>query len=242
MSPTFFLSAFFLSRFSSQKTKTDLFQALDSSWVGGFILSGLDTAPQSVCNSLTLSSVLLTEGSSHGQDISGAVPEQFTGLLHGSSPVVDCREEAFRLPSSGVKSGESSNTSTSASSAPLPHPKSAVTMETILQDTDPKAIYATVHKEPRDSSKHNSPARDPPLTRRMPPPGDLKLARSLSKSDSDLLVSPPGEEETGLGGRSESVSNCSATKRRLEKSPSFTSEWDEVRVPPCGLDVPFFLH
>uniref|UniRef100_A0A671LBC2 Ankyrin repeat and sterile alpha motif domain containing 1A n=1 Tax=Sinocyclocheilus anshuiensis TaxID=1608454 RepID=A0A671LBC2_9TELE len=169
------------------------------------------------------------ESSSHGQDISAAVPEQFTGLLHGSSPVVDCREEAFRLPSSGVKSGEASNTSTSASSAPLPHPKLAVTVETILQDTDPKAIYATVHKEPRDSSsKHNSPARDSPLTRRMPPPGDLKLARSLSKSDSDLLVSPPGEEETGLGGRSESVSNCSTTKRRLEKSPSFTSEWDEI--------------
>ncbi|KAK7128458.1 hypothetical protein R3I94_016887 [Phoxinus phoxinus] len=165
------------------------------------------------------------ESSSHGQDISAAVPEQFTGLLHGSSPVVDCREEAFRLPSSAGKSGEASNTSTSASSAP--HPKSAVTVETILQDTDPKAIYATVHKEPRDSQKRNSPARDPPLTRRMPPPGDLKLARSLSKSDSDLLVSPPGEEETGLGGRSESVSNCSTAKRRLEKSPSFTSEWDE---------------
>uniref|UniRef100_A0A673KFM0 Ankyrin repeat and sterile alpha motif domain containing 1A n=1 Tax=Sinocyclocheilus rhinocerous TaxID=307959 RepID=A0A673KFM0_9TELE len=170
-----------------------------------------------------------TQSSSHGQDINAAVPEQFTGLLHGSSPVVDCREEAFTLPSSGVKSGEASNTSTSASSAPLPHPKLAVTVETILQDTDPKAIYATVHKEPRDSSsKHNSPARDSPLTRRMPPPGDLKLARSLSKSDSDLLVSPPGEEETGLGGRSESVSNCSTTKRRLEKSPSFTSEWDEI--------------
>uniref|UniRef100_A0A673KM97 Ankyrin repeat and sterile alpha motif domain containing 1A n=1 Tax=Sinocyclocheilus rhinocerous TaxID=307959 RepID=A0A673KM97_9TELE len=239
---TFFLH-FFLPPFSSQKTKPDLFQALDSSGVGGFMLSGLDTAPQSACNSLTLSFVLLTESSSHGQDINAAVPEQFTGLLHGSSPVVDCREEAFTLPSSGVKSGEASNTSTSASSAPLPHPKLAVTVETILQDTDPKAIYATVHKEPRDSSsKHNSPARDSPLTRRMPPPGDLKLARSLSKSDSDLLVSPPGEEETGLGGRSESVSNCSTTKRRLEKSPSFTSEWDEVRAPPCGLDVPFFLH
>ncbi|XP_026115462.1 ankyrin repeat and SAM domain-containing protein 1A-like isoform X3 [Carassius auratus] len=167
------------------------------------------------------------ESSSHGEDISAAVPEQFTGLLHGSSPVVDCREEAFTLPSSEAKSGAASSTSTSASSAPLPHPKSAVTMETILQDTDPKAIYATVHKEPRSSPKHHSPARDSPQTRRMPPPGDLKLARSLSKSDSDLLVSPPGEEETGLGGRSESVSNCSTTKRRLEKSPSFTSEWDE---------------
>ncbi|XP_067227986.1 ankyrin repeat and SAM domain-containing protein 1A-like isoform X6 [Chanodichthys erythropterus] len=184
--------------------------------------------PGSNTNTLQPPAPPFSTGQTSGESsTSAAVPEQFTGLLHGSSPVVDCREEAFRLPSSGVKSGEASNTSTSASSAPLPHPKSAVTMETILQDTDPKAIYATVHKEPRDSPKRNSPARDPPLTRRMPPPGDLKLARSLSKSDSDLLVSPPGEEETGLGGRSESVSNCSTAKRRLEKSPSFTSEWDE---------------
>lgn len=196
------------------------------------MLFTLDNAPQSVCNSLFFL-CSLTESSS--QDLSAAVPEQFTGLLHGSSPVVDNREGAFKLPSSGVKSCEASDTSTSA--APLPNTTSSVVMETILQDTDPKAIYATVHKEPRDSPRRNSPARDSPSTRRMPPPGDLKLARSLSKSDSDLLVSPPGEEETGLGGRSESVSNCSTAKRRLEKSPSFTSEWDEVRSPPCVLDV-----
>lgn len=95
-------------------------------------------------------------------------------------------------------------------------------MAAILTDCDPKAIYATVNKEPRDSGAGAAPAV------RMRPPGDLKLARSLSKSDSDLLVSPPGEEEGGLGNRSESVSNCSTGKKRLEKSPSFTSEWDEV--------------
>lgn len=94
-------------------------------------------------------------------------------------------------------------------------------MAAILTDCDPKAIYATVHKEPKDSG---SGAASAVRTR----PGDLKLARSLSKSDSDLLVSPPNEEEGGLGNRSESVSNCSTGKKRLEKSPSFTSEWDEV--------------
>ncbi|XP_073795688.1 ankyrin repeat and SAM domain-containing protein 1A isoform X1 [Danio rerio] len=138
-------------------------------------------------------------------DISSGVPEQFTGLLHGSSPVLDCREISGEVPVSETL------------------PKSALIMEALLQDTDPKAIYATVHKEPRDSPKRSSPA----VTRRKPPPRDLQLARSLSKSDSDLLVSPPGEEDVGLVGRSESVSNCSMSKRRLEKSPSFTSEWDE---------------
>nr|XP_015197639.1 PREDICTED: ankyrin repeat and SAM domain-containing protein 1A isoform X1 [Lepisosteus oculatus] len=86
---------------------------------------------------------------------------------------------------------------------------------------DPKAIYATVvHTKPDSREGGTLPSG------RSRPPGDLKLARSLSKSDSDLLVSPPGEED-GLGSRSESVSNCSRGKKRLEKSPSFASEWDE---------------
>ncbi|XP_030623315.1 ankyrin repeat and SAM domain-containing protein 1A [Chanos chanos] len=149
------------------------------------------------------------------QDSSSGVPEQFTGLLHGSSPVIDCREEAFRLPA-----GALSNQTPTAASA---QPPSAAAMATVIPDCDPKAIYATVNKEPR-----NSPTPTSLPVGRMRPPGDLKLARSLSKSDSDLLVSPPSEEEAGLSSRSESVSNCSGSKRRLEKSPSFTSEWDEI--------------
>ncbi|KAK1801587.1 hypothetical protein P4O66_004548 [Electrophorus voltai] len=160
------------------------------------------------------------ENSSSAQDLGAGVPEQFTGLLHGSSPVVDSREgEApFTVPPSGVPSSRSSNTLRSKAS--VLSSSSSVAMASILQDPDPKAIYATVNKEARDS-----PVRDSVRAR---PPGDLKLLRSLSKSDSDLLVSPPADEEAGLANRSESVSNCSTTKRRLEKSPSFASEWDEI--------------
>uniref|UniRef100_A0A665WEA7 Ankyrin repeat and sterile alpha motif domain containing 1A n=1 Tax=Echeneis naucrates TaxID=173247 RepID=A0A665WEA7_ECHNA len=154
------------------------------------------------------------------------VPEQFTGLLHGSSPVFDHREEPFRL--SGVLPPSQGQPETRkpakvkeevAVAAPPPYRPS---MAAILTDCDPKAIYATVNKEHRDAGAVGVSGV------RMRPPGDLKLARSLSKSDSDLLVSPPSEEEGGLGNRSESVSNCSTGKKRLEKSPSFTSEWDEI--------------
>ncbi|XP_058265281.1 ankyrin repeat and SAM domain-containing protein 1A isoform X3 [Hemibagrus wyckioides] len=142
---------------------------------------------------------------------SSAVPEQFTGLLHGSSPVVDTREgvEPSRLPSDR-----------GAPKCPPP-----VSMATVRPDPDPKAIYATVNKEPRDSPSRNRP-------------GDLKLSRSLSKSDSDLLSTPPTEEEAGLSGRSESMSSCSAAKRRMEKSPSFTSEWDEQTQRRYSSDWP----
>ncbi|KAI3357529.1 hypothetical protein L3Q82_015947 [Scortum barcoo] len=166
------------------------------------------------------------DNSQASQDQGAGVPEQFTGLLHGSSPVFDCREEPFRLPGvllsdqgqPDLRKSAKAKEEVAAAAPPLNRPS----MAAILTDCDPKAIYATVNKEPRDSGAGAVSAV------RMRPPGDLKLARSLSKSDSDLLVSPPSEEEGGLGNRSESVSNCSTGKKRLEKSPSFTSEWDEI--------------
>uniref|UniRef100_A0A8K9UK72 Ankyrin repeat and sterile alpha motif domain containing 1A n=1 Tax=Oncorhynchus mykiss TaxID=8022 RepID=A0A8K9UK72_ONCMY len=171
-----------------------------------------------------------------GQDLV-AVPEVFTGLLHGSSPVFDCQVEPLsRLPgvvltqsSQGQQPAPAPTVPTKTEAPPLPPPN--INMAAILTDCDPKAIYATVSKgvpRDRDRDRMRDFGSGAVPAGRMRPPGDLKLARSLSKSDSDLLVSPPSEEEGGLGSRSESVSNCSATKKRLEKSPSFASEWDEI--------------
>lgn len=168
------------------------------------------------------------DNTQRSQDQAAGVPEQFTGLLHGSSPVFDCREEPFRVP--GVQPSSQGQPESTKSAKVKQEVTAAArqanrpSMAAILTDCDPKAIYATVHKEARESGSGAMSAI------KMRPPGDLKLARSLSKSDSDLLVSPPSEEEGGLGNRSGSVSNCSTGKKRLEKSPSFTSEWDEVGV------------
>ncbi|XP_077460123.1 uncharacterized protein LOC144076278 [Stigmatopora argus] len=54
---------------------------------------------------------------------------------------------------------------------------------------------------------------------------NLRLTRSLSKSDSDLLAPSLGEGDGGHGARSGSVSERKTTKERM---PSFASEWDEV--------------
>ncbi|XP_067383881.1 ankyrin repeat and SAM domain-containing protein 1A-like isoform X4 [Channa argus] len=168
------------------------------------------------------------DNSQLSQDQAAGVPEQFTGLLHGSSPVFDCREQGFRVPGVLTPSQSQPESTKSAKGkqevAAVAPPPSRPSMAAILTDCDPKAIYATVNKESRDSGAGAVSGV------RMRPPGDLNLARSLSKSDSDLLVSPPSEEEGGLGNRSGSVSNCSTDKKRLEKSPSFTSEWDEKRT------------
>ncbi|XP_076869994.1 ankyrin repeat and sterile alpha motif domain containing 1Ab isoform X4 [Brachyhypopomus gauderio] len=54
-------------------------------------------------------------------------------------------------------------------------------------------------------------------------PGHLKLTRSLSKSDSDLLASPCGEEE-GSG----SPAGLRGKREQTERLSWFASEWDEI--------------
>ncbi|XP_061545851.1 ankyrin repeat and SAM domain-containing protein 1A-like isoform X1 [Phycodurus eques] len=157
------------------------------------------------------------------------IPEQFTGLLHGSSPVFDCREAPFRIPGVAPPGQTQPQSRAKAKEQAVSTPHSRPSMAAILTDCDPNAIYATVKKDPRDLGA---------VSGRMRPPGDLKLARSLSKSDSNLLVSPPSEDDGGLVNRSESVSNCSSGKKRLEKSPSFTSEWDEQTLMPSPSTKP----
>ncbi|XP_070967464.1 ankyrin repeat and SAM domain-containing protein 1A-like isoform X4 [Oncorhynchus clarkii lewisi] len=98
-------------------------------------------------------------------------------------------------------------------------------MSASLLDADP--IYATVvHTAKAEARESTGAVAVPPV--RLKPPVDLKLTRSLSKSDSDLLVSPLGEEDGGLNSCCESVANCSSGNKQMERSPSFASEWDEI--------------
>ncbi|XP_064029914.1 ankyrin repeat and SAM domain-containing protein 1A isoform X3 [Pogoniulus pusillus] len=170
------------------------------------------------------------------------VPEQFSGLLHGSSPICEISEDPFRLVSSAEKGGTEGTSHPPAmqlEDAELPAPAPARS-----SSPEHRAIYATVQhalgsRPGPDTAgtphglQHPSGAEeegDRAVGRAHPggkPKAELKLSRSLSKSDSDLLTCSPTEEDA-MGSRSESLSNCSAGKRRLEKSPSFASEWDEI--------------
>ncbi|NWI91229.1 ANS1A protein, partial [Pitta sordida] len=177
------------------------------------------------------------------QDIQ--VPEQFSGLLHGSSPICEISEDPFRLAPSAKQGGTEAASPPGAmqEDAGLPAPGSA---HPSSPEQDQAVVYATVqhtHVRRADPAagvtphapQHPGPAaageegdravgRAPPGSK---PKAELKLSRSLSKSDSDLLTCSPTEDDA-MGSRSESLSNCSAGKKRLEKSPSFASEWDEI--------------
>ncbi|XP_031461601.1 ankyrin repeat and SAM domain-containing protein 1A isoform X3 [Phasianus colchicus] len=178
------------------------------------------------------------------QDIQ--VPEQFSGLLHGSSPICEISEDPFRLVPSTEKGGVEAASHPPAmqlEDADLPASASAPTGS---PEQNQKAIYATVqhtHVNRADPETVGTPHvlqhpggaedegdRGGAVGRAHPgskPKAELKLSRSLSKSDSDLLTCSPTEDDA-MGSRSESLSNCSTGKKRLEKSPSFASEWDEI--------------
>ncbi|XP_042689678.1 ankyrin repeat and SAM domain-containing protein 1A isoform X5 [Centrocercus urophasianus] len=185
-----------------------------------------------------------SQDSADTQDIQ--VPEQFSGLLHGSSPICEISEDPFRLVPSAEKGGVEAASHPPAmqlEDADLPAPASAPTGS---PEQNQKAIYATVqhaHVNRADPEtvgtphvlQHPGAAEDEgdrggAVGRAHPgskPKAELKLSRSLSKSDSDLLTCSPTEDDA-MGSRSESLSNCSTGKKRLEKSPSFASEWDEI--------------
>ncbi|XP_028652850.2 ankyrin repeat and SAM domain-containing protein 1A-like isoform X4 [Erpetoichthys calabaricus] len=161
----------------------------------------------------------------------GVFLEQFSGLLHGSSPVFENKEEVLQVSRSTVGLSKGLEPRTTFSTVEESKGSSAPPGATMQSSkTEPKStvVYKTI--------LHTSINRQEPPAVTGRPPGDLKLARSLSKSDSDLLVSPPSEEEVaGLASRSESISNCSSGKKRLEKTPSFASEWDEQKtLPPAS--------
>ena len=110
---------------------------------------------------------------------------------------------------------------------------SSRTMAECTPDAHPGKVIQTPKADNKDSSEVSAESA-PKATVRVRP-ADLGLIRSLSKSDSDLLASPLGEEDGGLAGRSGSVSNCSSGQPSTERMHSFASEWDEVILRALGM-------
>uniref|UniRef100_A0A8I3PWM2 Ankyrin repeat and SAM domain-containing protein 1A n=2 Tax=Canis lupus familiaris TaxID=9615 RepID=A0A8I3PWM2_CANLF len=164
-----------------------------------------------------------SQDSAEGQD--GQVPEQFSGLLHGSSPVCEVGQDPFQLLSA---TGQSHPEGSPAQGAC--HEASMQLEETGVHapGASPPSVLDQASQHPggaeEEKDRSGTRSRAPPTSK---PKAELKLSRSLSKSDSDLLTCSPTEDTT-MGSRSESLSNCSIGKKRLEKSPSFASEWDEI--------------
>ncbi|KAM8779265.1 ankyrin repeat and SAM domain-containing protein 1A isoform 6-T7 [Rhynchonycteris naso] len=189
-----------------------------------------------------------SQDSAEGRD--GQVPEQFSGLLHGSSPVCEVGQDPFQLlPATGQSCPEGSPAQDTCHEAGMQLEETGVHaaggsppggldpskrgghpagLPPANSQSHPETLTPTAPPHPGGAEEEGgcsgARSRAPPTGK---PRAELKLSRSLSKSDSDLLTCSPTEDAT-MGSRSESLSNCSVGKKRLEKSPSFASEWDEI--------------
>ncbi|XP_072327654.1 ankyrin repeat and sterile alpha motif domain-containing protein 1B isoform X9 [Scyliorhinus torazame] len=230
-------------------------------------IEGSDLIEESLCQ---------REASAEEELHDGHIPEQFAGLLHGSSPACESPENPYHLYTKANK--EFSNDNALRIKGPTREPNlikanslqctdetneaqrlQAVSDASILnQDSKPQVLYKTilhtkVNQTDTDTLVSTRTFRNNDLWTsstgeklgfedractlgRVRSGGktllELQLARNISKSDSNLITCSPIEEES-RNSRCESVSNyCKENKqctgKCLERTPSFTAEWEEI--------------
>ncbi|XP_046715885.1 ankyrin repeat and sterile alpha motif domain-containing protein 1B isoform X3 [Silurus meridionalis] len=168
------------------------------------------------------------------------VPEQFAGLLHGSSPACESPDNPYQLYSKVCKDPPQRHGNLLLApnhSVPFPAPK-------IYKEPKPQVVYRTIfhtrvnqHQSVQGKSDANRSGEGGSnitgvyeeractlgrmrsgMMKNVP---ELQLSRSLSKSDSNLVVASPIEEEKRNSRGQNSPS-------RLDRTPSFTAEWEEI--------------
>ncbi|XP_026065511.1 ankyrin repeat and sterile alpha motif domain-containing protein 1B-like isoform X7 [Carassius auratus] len=198
------------------------------------------------------------------------VPEQFAGLLHGSSPACESPDNPYQLYSKVRKFSVPEPPPRHGNflrapeySPPFPRTGSEASALKTQKEAKPQIVYRTIfhtqvnqgpftltesgdktsgvhvrNREFRSKSKGgSSPAssssgyeeRACTLGRMRSMPKnvlDLQLSRNFSKSDSNLVaVSPIEEEQWSSRGQNSPGKN---SPNRLERTPSFTAEWEEI--------------
>uniref|UniRef100_A0A3B4E3E4 Ankyrin repeat and sterile alpha motif domain-containing protein 1B n=1 Tax=Pygocentrus nattereri TaxID=42514 RepID=A0A3B4E3E4_PYGNA len=176
------------------------------------------------------------------------IPEQFAGLLHGSSPACESPDNPYQLygrvrklcaPEPPQRHG---NLLRAPEPAGPPFPRPSATQASPpkgQKEPKPQVVYRTIfHTRVNQtvSSSVSSTAgyeeRACTLGRMRSVPRnvlDLQLSRNFSKSDSNLVaVSPIEEEQWSSRGQIQNSPGKGGSPTRLERTPSFTAEWEEI--------------
>lgn len=216
------------------------------------------------------------------------IPEQFAGLLHGSSPACESPDNPYQLygrvrklcaPEPLQRHGNLLRAPEPVV-PPLPWPTTVQPLPPKGQkEAKPQVVYRTIfhtrvnqspptaqseadplrNGEERGNNESSSPAVSSSLSSaagyeeractlgrmRSVPRNilDLQLSRNFSKSDSNLVaVSPIEEEQWNSRGQSQNSPAKGGSPTRLERTPSFTAEWEEVITPSLALDYHYNNH
>ncbi|XP_055970277.1 ankyrin repeat and sterile alpha motif domain-containing protein 1B isoform X8 [Sorex fumeus] len=190
-------------------------------------------------------------------------PGQFAGLLHGSSPACETPENPFHLYCKREEHGEGHN-EISLANSPLPFKQSPIEnkSEPLVKKIKPKVVSRTIfYKKSSQLENHTivgsrtsrSGSRDGDQW--LNPGGfveractlgrirslpkaliDMHLSKNVSKSDSDLIAYPSNDKASRVNW-SESSTVEHSSKGNSERTPSFTSEWEEIDKIMNSIDV-----
>ncbi|XP_062932181.1 ankyrin repeat and sterile alpha motif domain-containing protein 1B isoform X2 [Cynocephalus volans] len=190
-------------------------------------------------------------------------PGQFAGLLHGSSPAYESPENPLHLY--GKRDQCEGQVEVSSANSPLPFKQPPVesNSEPVVKKVKPKVVSRTIfHKRSNQLENHTivgtrtarSGSRNGDQwvvntggfveractlgrIRSLPKALiDMHLSKSVSKSDSDLIAYP-SNEKTQRVNWSEPATAEHSSKGNSERTPSFTSEWEEIDKIMSSLDV-----
>ncbi|NXO93409.1 ANS1B protein, partial [Certhia brachydactyla] len=188
----------------------------------------------------------------------GHPAEQFAGLLHGSSPACDPPENPLQLYSKvNLCSGplEKSILSKSAaqqiqlrkessSDPPVKKKKPPIVNRTIFHTKNKPAENHTLIGAPRISEQWvittgGFVERACTLGRIRSLPKtllEMHLCKNVSKSDSNLITHPPNDKKA-RSNWSEPTPKPQCSKGNSERTPSFTSEWEEIDKIMSSIDA-----
>ncbi|XP_057241920.1 ankyrin repeat and sterile alpha motif domain-containing protein 1B isoform X2 [Malurus melanocephalus] len=188
----------------------------------------------------------------------GHPAEQFAGLLHGSSPACDPPENPLQLyckanPCSGPleKSFLSKSAAQqiqlrkeSSSDPPVKKKKPPIVNRTIFHTKNKPAENHTLVGAPRISEQWvittgGFVERACTLGRIRSLPKtllEMHLCKNVSKSDSNLITHPPNDKKA-RSNWSEPTPKPQCSKGNSERTPSFTSEWEEIDKIMSSIDA-----
>ncbi|XP_007467230.1 PREDICTED: ankyrin repeat and sterile alpha motif domain-containing protein 1B isoform X1 [Lipotes vexillifer] len=191
-------------------------------------------------------------------------PGQFAGLLHGSSPACESPENPFHLYGKRDEREEGKD-EVSLTNSPLPFKQTPIenNSEPLVKKIKPKVVSRTIfHKKSNQLENHTivgtrtarSGSRNGDQwivntggfveractlgrIRSLPKALiDMHLSKNVSKSDSDLIAYPSNAKTSRVNWTESSTADHSS-KGNSERTPSFTSEWEEIDKIMNSIDV-----
>ncbi|XP_060233892.1 ankyrin repeat and sterile alpha motif domain-containing protein 1B isoform X12 [Meriones unguiculatus] len=188
---------------------------------------------------------------------------QFAGLLHGSSPACESPENPFQLYGKRNQCEDGPDEASLANS-PLPFKQTPIenNSEPLVKKIKPKVVSRTIfHKRSHQLENHTIVGTRTPRSgsrrgdqwgvntggfveractlgriRSLPKALiDMHLSKTVSKSDSDLIAYPTKDKMRVNWSESSTAERSS--KDNSERTPSFTSEWEEIDKIMNSIDV-----